>query len=145
MTVKEYLTQIQDLEEKVIEQKEYVQTLRESLTLIGGGGTDTDKVQSSGTSKSKLEDAIIKIVDAESVLKKMEEHLGLLKIQIAEQIHSMDDLKLNTLLKLRYIDWKKYGNIRLVSDEMGYSYDYTKELHRDALKVFEDMFPHLTP
>lgn len=145
MTVKEYLTQIQDLEEKVIEQKEYIQTLRDSLTLIGGGATDTDRVQSSGTSKSKLEDAIIKIVDAEDVLKYYEEKLCFLKIQIAEQIHQMDDLKLNTLLKLRYIDWKKFGNIRLVSNEMGYSYDYTKELHREALNAFEEMFPHLTP
>ena len=145
MTVKEYLSQLQDLEEEICEQQEYIDTLRESLTSIGGLDMNPDKVQTSGADKDKFATVIAKILDAEEKLKKMEEKRCLLKVQIAEQIHQMDDLVLKKLLKLRYIDWKEHNTIMKVSEALGYSYDYTKELHRNALEAFGRMFLPLTP
>lgn len=139
MTVKDYLMQIQELEEKIDEQKDYIQTLRDSMTLIGGVGMDADKVQSSMVDKNKFENVIIKIVDAEAVLKELEELLGLLKVQIAEQIHMMDDMKLKKVLKLRYIDWKEHDTLQKVAHDMGYSYDHVKVLHREAIDAFGRM------
>jgi hypothetical protein len=131
--------QIQDLEEKIDEQKDYIQTLRESMGSVGGMNTNPDKVQTSGTDKNKLENIIIKVVDAEAVLKQMQERCALLKVQIAEQIHMMDDLKLKRVLKLRYIDWKEHDTLMKVADEMGYSYDHMKVLHREAIDAFGRM------
>ena len=145
MTVKEYLMQVKELEEKICDQREYIDTLRESLTSIGGMGMSPDKVQSSGADKDKFANVIAKVIDAEEKLKGMEQDFGLLKAQIAEQIHGMDDLVLKKLLKLRYIDWKKHDTIKKVADALGYSYDYTKELHRNALEAFGRMFLPLTP
>ena len=145
MTVKEYLSQLQELEKAIADQKEYIETLRDSLTSIGGMGMNPDKVQTSGADKDKFAKVIAKVIDAEEKLKDMEEKFGLLKVQIAEQIHIMDDLILKKLLKLRYIDWKKHDTIKKVANAMGYSYDYTKELHRNALEAFGRMFLHLTP
>ena len=139
MTVKEYLMQLQTLEKGIDDQKEYIETLRESLTSIGGMEMNPDKVQTSGADKDKFANVIAKIVDAEQKLKQMEEHFGLLKVQIAEQIHGMDDFVLKKLLKLRYIDWKDHGTIKKVSVAMGYSVDHTKKLHRDALFAFGEM------
>lgn len=143
MTVKEYLSQLQDLEKGIADQKEYIETLRESLTSIGGMEMNPDKVQTSGADKDKFAKVIAKIVDAEQKLKDMEETFGLLKVQIAEQIHGMDDLVLKKLLKLRYIDWKQYGTIKKVAVELGYSVDHTKRLHRDALFAFGEMLRQL--
>lgn len=145
MTVKEYLMQIQDLEEKIDDKKEFICTLRDSLTSIGGMNTDPDKVQTSFVDKDKFANVIARIIEEEENLQGMQERLCLLKVQIAEQIHMMDDLVLKKLLKLRYIDWKQYGTIKKVACELNYSYDYTKELHRDALEAFGRMFLHLTP
>lgn len=145
MTVKEYLSQLQDLEEKIEDQKEYIVTLRESLTSIGGMEMNPDKVQTSGVDKDKFANVIAKVIEAEEKLKGMEEQLGLLKIQIAEQIHMMDDLILKKLLKLRYIDWKHYGTIRKVADKIGYSVDHTKTLHREAIFAFGEMLRQLNP
>ena len=145
LTVKEYLSQLQDLEKQIDDQKEYIETLRESLTSIGGMGLSPDKVQTSGADKDKIANVIAKVLDADDKLKDMEKCFGLLKVQIAEQIHMMDDLTLKKLLKLRYIDWKEHDTIKKVADALGYSYDYTKELHRNALEAFERMFLHLTP
>ena len=145
MTVKEYLMQLQTLEKGIVDQKEYIETLRESLTSIGGMEMNPDKVQSSGADKDKFAKVIAKIIDAEQKLKETEQEFCLLKVQIAEQIHGMDDLILKKLLKLRYIDWKNHGTIKKVADALGYSYDYTKELHRNALEAFDRMFLHLTP
>lgn len=143
MTVKEYLSQLQDLEKEIDDQKEYIETLRESLTSIGGMEMNPDKVQTSGADKDKIANVIAKVIDADKKLKEMEKHFALLKVQIAEQIHAMDDLVLKKLLKLRYIDWKQYGTIRKVSVEMGYSVDHTKKLHRDALFAFGQMLRQL--
>ena len=143
MTIKEYLSQLQDLEEKIDDQKEYIATLRDSLTSLGGMEMNPDKVQSSGADKDKFANVIAKILDAEDKLKDMERYFGFLKVQIAEQIHQMEDLVLKKLLKLRYIDWKQYGTIRKVSVAMGYSVDHTKKLHRDALFAFGEMLRQL--
>ena len=139
MTIKEYLSQLQDLEEKIDDQKEYIGTLRDSLTSLGGMEMNPDKVQSSGADKDKFANVIAKILDAEDKLKDMEKYFGFLKVQIAEQIHAMDDLVLKKLLKLRYIDWKQYGTIRKVADAMGYSVDHTKRLHKYAIDAFGEM------
>jgi hypothetical protein len=139
MTVKEYLSQVKDLEEDIVDQKEYIETLRESLTSIGGMEMNPDKVQTSGADKDKFANVIAKVIDEDKKLKKMEEKFCLLKVQIAEQIHQMDDLIFKKLLKLRYLEWKQYGTIRKVALEMGYSVDHTKKLHRDALFAFGEM------
>lgn len=143
MTVKEYLSQLQDLEKKIEDQKEYIETLRESLTSIGGMGINPDKVQTSGADKDKFANVIAKVLDAEDKLNDMEKYFGLLKVQIAEQIHGMDDLILKKLLKLRYIDWKQHDTIKKVAHAMGYSIDHTKKLHRDALFAFGEMLRQL--
>lgn len=145
MTVKDYLSQLQDFEEAICEQKEYIKTLRESLTSIGGMEMNPDKVQTSGVDKDKFANVIAKIIEEEKKLKRMEEKFCLLKVQIAEQIHQMDNLLFKKLLKIKYIEWKQFGTIRSVADELGYSYDYTKELHREALCAFERMFIPHTP
>lgn len=145
MTVKEYLLQVKDLEEDIFDQKQYIETLRESLTSLGGMDISPDKVQTSGADKDKFANVIAKVIDAEEKLKRMEEKLCLLKVQIAEQIHSMDDLQLKKLLELRYLKWKQYGTIRLVALEMGYSVDHTKKLHREAIFAFGEMLRQLNP
>lgn len=139
MTVKEYLSQVKDIEEDILDQKHYIETLRESLTSIGGMGLSPDKVQTSGADKDKFATVIAKIVDAEEKLKRMEEKCCLLKVQIAEQIHGMDDLQFKKLLNLRYLEWKQCGTMRKVADAMGYSVDHIKKLHRDALFAFGEM------
>lgn len=142
MTVKDYLSQLQDLEERISEQKEYIETIRESLTSIGGMSTNPDKVQTSSVDKDKFANIIAKIVDAEEKLKKMEEKHCLLKVQIAEQIHQMDNLLFKRLLKLRYVEWKQFGTIKKVADELGYSVDHTKRLHKYAILTFGEMLRH---
>lgn len=145
MTVKDYLSQLQDLEEAICEQKEYIETIRSSLTSIGGMEMNPDKVQTSGVDKDKFANVIAKIIEEEKKLKRMEEKFCLLKVQIAEQIHQMDNLLFKKLLKIRYLEWKQFGTIRKVADELCYSYDYTKELHREALCAFGQMFIPHTP
>ena len=145
MTVKEYLSQVQDFEEAIHDQKKYIETIRELLTSIGGMGMSPDKVQSSGADKDKFANVIAKVIDAEEKLQRMEEKLCFAKIHIAEQIHRMDNLLFKKLLMLRYLEWKQYGTIRKVADELGYSVDHTKRLHRDALCAFGEILRQLNP
>lgn len=139
MTVKEYLMQVQTLEERIEDQKQYIETLRESLTSIGAMDLSMERVQTSTVDKDRFASVISKIIEAEGDLNLMEEKLCLLKVQIAEQIHGMEDLVLKKLLKHRYLDWKQFGTIPKLADVIGYSVDHTKTLHRKALYEFGEM------
>jgi hypothetical protein len=145
MTVKEYLMQVQTGEEQITDQKQYIETLRDSLTSIGGMNLTADKVQTSRADMDKLGTVIAKICEAEEKLKRMEEHHCLLKVQIAEQIHSMDNLLFKKLLNLRYLEWEKHNTMQKVADALCYSLDHTKKLHKDALCAFTEILrPHNT-
>lgn len=57
------------------------------------------------------------------------------KQEIISQIEQIDDTRYVKMLKLRYIDYLRLDEI---ADEMCYSIDHAKRLHREALAAFEN-------
>lgn len=134
MNVKQYLRQLQGFEEKIAEQEEYVQDLRDSLTSVSVK-MDGERVQSS-PSGDGLANAVGKIVDAEAELQELKKKTALFRVQVLEQIHSMDDSVLKQVLLMKYVHWKDYKTMKDVAVKMGYSEDHMKRLHREALLQF---------
>ena len=139
MTAKDYLSQVQENDEKLDDERLYIQKLRESLVSVTGSLSD-DKVQGSVVGDT-MSAVIATILDAEERLKEWEEQVCAFRFQVITQIHKMQDLHLKELLMLKYIDWRNYGTLKDVADTMGYSYDYIKELHSKALLEFGKLFP----
>ena len=148
MNAKEYLDQVRLLDKRIdrkIEEKEYLRNLAEG---IGSFGLNPDKVQSS-INLHKTEDAITKYIDLEAEIDKMIDSFVDLRDKIINEIHSLDDVRYEELLYLKYVgrideDTDRIHYLRLEeiacvmkkSNGDHYSFDHIAHLHGEALQKF---------
>ena len=126
--VKEYLREIKY-------RQQYLQRLRErrkALHLdVSFGGIDysADRIQT--TPKNKLEEAAVRLSDR---IEQLDEKIAKVSLEIDDRISSIeklsDEIHRNVLFK-RYAEDKSFEQI---SVELGYAYNYTCNIHGDALK-----------
>lgn len=126
--VKEYLKEIKF-------KRQYLERLKErraSLHLdVSFGGIDysADRIQNSP--KNKLEEAMIRLSDR---LEKIDNSIAQVSVEIDDRIGCIERLNNNThrdLLFKRYVEDETFEQI---SVELGYVYNYTCNLHGEALK-----------
>lgn len=126
--VKEYLKEIKF-------KRQYLERLKErraSLHLdVSFGGIDysADRIQNSP--KNKLEEAMIRLSDR---LEKIDNSIAQVSVEIDDRIGCIERLNNSThrdLLFKRYVEDETFEQI---SVELGYVYNYTCNLHGEALK-----------
>lgn len=137
MTAKEYLKQVKDKWDEIAEQQEYIEELRTTLE-ASGIRYDREAVQGSGDT-DRMTHVIIKVIEQEEKLERMKQEYILFRFSVIEMIHKLKDIKHRKLLSCVYIDFK---TLKESANVIGYSYDYTRELHIEALNEFHTMFPH---
>lgn len=125
--VKRYMKEIKT-------KRQYLQRLKErraNLHLqVSFGGIDysADRIQT--TPKNKLEEAAIRLSDR---MQSLDKKIAEVSLEIDDRIGSIEKLSNDThrsLLFKRYVEDKSFEEI---SVEMGYVYNYTCNLHGDAL------------
>lgn len=136
MTAKEYLMQVKYKHNDIVEQEEYIERLRGSLD-IQGIRYDRDKIQSS-PEPDRISKMFAIIFEEEAKLEKMKDEFVQFKIKVIQQIHQLDYSVYKHILNYVYIDLM---NLKQCSLKIGFSYDYTRELHRKALDAFREKFP----
>lgn len=136
MTAKEYLLQIKEQRNDILNQEEYIQRLRDSLG-VAGIRYDKERVQSSPEPDkfAKIFGQIFE--EEEEKLQQMKDNLALTRVKIINQIHQIDDSKHQKVLYIVYVDGK---NLKKAAQAMCFSYDYVKEIHIAALQAFEQKF-----
>lgn len=140
MNAQKYLQQIKMLETKIKQKEEQIEYLKEAASGAGAIRYDKDKVQTS-MMDSKLESLIIQYMTLEQEVQEQILHLEQVRHRIIGEIQELhDDRYINVLFK-RYVEIKSY---ELIAVEMNYSFDYVKELHRDALEDFRLKHPTLS-
>jgi seryl-tRNA synthetase len=126
--VKEYLKGIKSYQQYL----ERLKKRRASLHLdVSFGGIDysADRIQS--TPKNKMEEAMVRLSDR---LEKLDNLIAKISVEIDDRISSIENLKNEThrnILFKRYVENKSF---EVISIEMGYAYNYTCNLHGDALR-----------
>ena len=133
MTVKEYLGQIRNLELKHRYRMLELKRLREDISPIRGMTYDSARVMTSPKKSTQTELMIDRIVDLESEIIMEAELLHEKRRKIVAQIEAIDDIRYRELLLLRYVDGY---SLRAIGVKMGYSYDWAKKAHGQALKEF---------
>lgn len=127
MDVKKYLKEIKY-------KRQYLQRLRDrrsSLHLdVSFGGMDysADRIQT--TPKSKIEEAMVRLSER---MEELDNDIAEVSIEIDDRIKSIEKLSNDThrnILFKRYVEDKTFEEI---SVELGYVYNYTCNLHGDAL------------
>lgn len=135
MNAKEHLSQIKDAMNIIKDKEEYIQRLRDSLS-IAGISYDKDKIQTSPT-HDRFAEVFSKIDEEEEKLKRMKEDVASLRCNILNEIQQLDNEKYRRILNIIYVDCK---SMRKCASIMSFSYDYVKELHVAALQAFKDKF-----
>lgn len=129
MNAKEFLSQVKKLDlqikNKLIEKQQW-----KDIALGITANMEGERVQSSG-SQSKMADAIIKIVDAESEIDSLVDRLIDTKKEVIETIEQLGSATQYDVLHLHYIQFLSYQEI---ADKYGKSYDFVKQAHKRAIR-----------
>lgn len=127
INAKQYLRDIKHMRRRL----ERLRQRRANLHLdvsFGGINYSADRVQS--TPKNKLEEAMVRLFER---MEALDNDIATLSIDIDDRINSIEKLNNDThksVLYKRYVENKTFEEI---SVEMGYVYNYTCNLHGDAL------------
>lgn len=134
MTAREYLDQIRVLDAKIQNLIQEKETFAKGA--LFGGVSYRERVQSSPdpdpcaswycTLETK-EEEINREIDA----------LYSLMTEVTRAINELQDARYIRVLYARHVELKK---LRVIADEMGYAYQYTRTLHGEALKEFEKRY-----
>lgn len=134
MTAREYLDQIRVLDARIDVLLQEKKVIRESI--LPGSISYRDKVQNSpdpdpyGTWVCRME-------EKEAEIAREIDALYDLKLEVTRTINQLQDARYIRVLYARYVELKKF---RVIADEIGYTCQYTRIIHKDALKMFEKTF-----
>ncbi len=134
MTAKEYLEKIQLHDERINQKLRELEDLQQRRTVISAVDYSKEKSSGSRTNEAPFEKISDKIVDLIAVINREIDSFAAEKHEIINQIQGLGDCKLMKILYKHYVEYK---DLRMISDEMNYSYDYIRELHIKALEIFE--------
>lgn len=130
MTIKEYLSQAYRIDQRINSKLEQVSSLRE-LT-VKATSTLSDTYSSGNGNKQKMEGVIVKIIDLEHEIDEEIDRLVDLKQEIVSLIKKVKNTEYQTLLELRYLNFKTWEQI---ATEMHYSIQHTFQIHDKALSL----------
>ena len=128
MTAKEYLSQARTLDMRIKSKLQQIESLNELATSCTI--TYSDMPRNPNRGGSKVERAVLKIIELQESLKKDVEDLVELKEQIMATIQSVADVELQTLLEKRYLCFLSWEKIAV---EMHYSIQHIYRMHDTAL------------
>ena len=115
--------------------RQYLQRLKDrraNLHLeVSFGGIDYSADRIMTTPENKLEKAVIKL---EERMEALDNKIARVSIEIDDRIESIERLTNDTHRSLLYKRYVEYKSLEQISVEMGYVYNYTCNLHGDALK-----------
>lgn len=133
MNAKEYLQQVEKLdkliENKLIEKKQWFDIATGTTSQLAA-----DKVQTSGN-HSKMEDAVIKIVDIEREIDEQIDRFIDLKKEVLQTIEQLKPVEYDFLHKV-YIQYK---TLSAVAEIYGYEYTWATTTHGRALKSLQQL------
>lgn len=137
MTAKEYLSQVQEKQNQILEQEEYIQRLRATLD-VAGIRYDKERIQTS-PDPDKMAHTFSKIFEQEEILEGMKKAFVEFRIKVIDMIRQIENEIFRKVLNIVYIDGK---NLKECAKDIGFSYDYVREIHIQALSAFDTKFPH---
>lgn len=132
MTAKEYLSQVQRLNQMIDIKLEEASSLR-SLASRVTSAFGEERVQTS-KKQSPMEDVIVKLMDLENEVNNDIDRLIALKEEVIENINKIDNCNLRLLLTMRYInnrDWEE------IADNMLYDVRTIYRFHNQGLKEID--------
>lgn len=146
MKAYEYLGRALQLDRQIDCKLDQIERLRSLTQRVTASYGDSGASHSSGGSSSPMEDAIIRLMEAQDELNVQIAQLIDVKAEIQRTIQQVGDARLRLLLEKRYLCCMAWEAIAV---DMGCSYRWLMTLHNDALsavdrlleKALEEIYP----
>lgn len=137
MTAKEYLLQVSKKRMFINHKIQEIKDLRSLLTEAEGLDYSREKIQGGG---SCADEKVIRLICLEKELNQLIYRYMTFKHNVIVQIQGLNNINHIRVLYERYITNRKLTD---VATRLGYSYQYTKELHGYALQNFQTSYKNL--
>lgn len=125
---KRYLSQAFGLNQRIESKLGQIEELHDLATKATV--TYSDMPKDLNRDGSRMEDAVIRIIELETEINRDMVRLVELKKDIIRRINTVDNSELQTILELRYLSYMKWEEIAV---ELNYGIDNVFRLHRNAL------------
>ena len=132
MTAKEYLNQAYRLDQRIRSKQEQIAALNELATSCSAPMTGMPRSPNRG--RSRMADAVGKIVDLQDSIAADMQELVELKAEIISTIKAVDCIEYQLILEKRYISGKSWPEIAV---ELGYKMRRMYDLHDEALAAIK--------
>ena len=132
IATKNYLMRAYRVDQRIENKMEQIARLNDLATKATV--TYSDMPRNPNRGGSRMEDAILSIIDLQAEINQDMLELVNIKREIMTSIKSVDDPELQLLLELRYLNYVSWEQIAL---QMNFSIDNVFKLHKKALDLVE--------
>ena len=135
MTAKQYLSGLKALNAKIAQKLQEAQELRALAFGVGSLASDNECVQSSPSGDGRQITLANRYLDLEAEIQVLVDKYVVMKDEIINRIHQLEDARYVEVLFKRYVECKP---VKQIAREMNYQYDALRRVHRKALRAFEN-------
>lgn len=139
LSAREYLEQLEVLDTNINQDLERLSDMKTNASCSGAIDYSKDRVQTS-TSGDKLCNDVARYVDFEEQINAEIDRFVDAKEQIIQEIR---DLRVKNYIQVLFKVYVQFKSIKVAASEMGMSYQYVREVHKKALKTFEQTYKNL--
>jgi DNA-directed RNA polymerase specialized sigma subunit len=132
LTAKQYLDQLRVIDTKINQKMEELSELMTAATSTGAIDYSKDRVQTSP--QNALESRICKYVDLNDEINREIDEFVDIKHRVTKEIQ---ELNVDYYIKILFKVYVQYKDLKVTANEVGLSYAYVRNLHKEALKAFE--------
>ena len=138
LTAKQYLDQLRVIDTKINQKMEELADLMTAATSTGAIDYSKDRVQTSP--QNAQENRICKYVDLDAEINKEIDEFVDIKHRVTKEIQ---ELNVDYYIKILFKVYVQYKTVKDAANEIGLSYQYVRDLHKKALKTFEELHTDL--
>ena len=138
LTAKQYLDQLRVINTKINQKMEELADLMTAATSTGAIDYSKDRVQTSP--QNAQENRICKYVDLDAEINREIDEFVDIKHRVTKEIQ---ELNVDYYIKILFKVYVQYKTVKDAANEIGLSYQYVRDLHKKALKAFEELHTDL--
>ena len=138
LTAKQYLDQLRVIDTKINQKMEELADLMTAATSTGAIDYSKDRVQTSP--QNAQENRICKYVDLDAEINRGIDEFVDIKHRVTKEIQ---ELNVDYYIKILFKVYVQYKTVKDAANEIGLSYQYVRDLHKKALKAFEELHTDL--
>lgn len=138
LTAKQYLDQLRVIDTKINQKMEELADLMTAATSTGAIDYSKDRVQTSP--QNAQENRICKYVDLDAEINREIDEFVDIKHMVTKEIQ---ELNVDYYIKILFKVYVQYKTVKDAANEIGLSYQYVRDLHKKALKAFEELHTDL--